>query len=234
MSKKVAVMQPYLFPYIGYFQLINACDCFINFDDVKYIKKGWINKNYILSNSKPLLFSMPLEKASQNKSIREINICDDPNWKRKFLLTLQFSYEKAEYYKIIIKLIKDILNFENRNLSEFLLNSIKKISDYLSVSTEIIDSSSVFKNSDLKSEKRIIDICRQCEADEYINPIGGVELYSKQAFESEGIKLNFLKSGSITYRQFGNKFIENLSIIDILMLNNKRKIREFLNTYELS
>lgn len=234
MSKKVAVMQPYLFPYIGYFQLIYACDCFINYDDVKYIKRGWINRNYILCNSEPLLFTMPLEKASQNKSIRDISIYDDASWKRKFLTTLHFSYKNAEFYKNIITLLEDILFFESRNLSVFILNSIKKISEYLSIPTEITDSSSVFNNDNLKKEKRIIDICRKTGADEYINPAGGIELYSKKDFESEGIKIKFLKPGYISYKQFGSKFTENLSIIDVLMFNPQKKVSEFLKEFELT
>ena len=93
---KVAIMQPYLFPYIGYYQLIKAVDSFVLLDDVNYIKKGWINRNRILLNGSPHLFTMPLEKASQNK--KNCDLClkgEFGTWIERFLITFQHAYASA-------------------------------------------------------------------------------------------------------------------------------------------
>ncbi|MBV6478194.1 MAG: hypothetical protein HGGPFJEG_00942 [Ignavibacteria bacterium] len=233
MSKKVAVMQPYFFPYIGYFQLINSANVFVNFDDVNFIKKGWISRNYILNKDKPFLFSIPLEKPSQNRLIRDLSINNVSDWKIKFLKTVSHFYKNAVCFNDVYKVIDDVINFESNNLSEFVLNSIKKIAGFLNIKVKFIDSSSKYNNSDLKRENRIIDICKKEKAGEYINPIGGVALYSKSDFESCGIKLSFLKSGKIRYKQFNDNFIDNLSIIDILMFNPKERVSELLNNYKI-
>jgi hypothetical protein len=230
---KIAIMQPYIFPYIGYFQLINAVDKFIIFDDVSYINKGWINRNNILLNNSTYMFTLPLKKSSQNKLINEIDISDDSNWKEKFLKTLQAAYSKAPNYSEVYNLADRILNSGLSKLSDFLRNSLSETLDYLGINTEIINSSSMYNNKELKGQERIIDICKQENANEYINPVGGMDLYNKERFKEDGINLSFLKTNDTRYEQFGGEFISNLSIIDVMMFNESTECRKLLDQYSL-
>lgn len=230
---KLAIMQPYLFPYIGYFQLIKAVDKFIIFDDVNYIKKGWINRNKILINGKEFMFTIPLEKLSQNKLIKEIDLPMDNVWKGKFLLTISAAYKKAPLFNIVFPMLEEIINTGERNLSTFISNSILQICKYLEISTHIIISSLQYDTTHLRGQSKILKICFLEKADTYINPIGGLGLYQKGAFEKQKIELLFLKSKTISYKQFKEDFIPFLSIIDILMFNTKDEICGYLNEFEL-
>lgn len=226
-------MQPYLFPYIGYFQLINAVDIFVIFDDVNFIKRGWINRNRILVNGKEYMFVVPLKKASQNKKIREIEITSDNKWRKRFLKTIEYHYKKATYFSNVMDLITRIINTKEINLSSFTHRSLILICEYLCIRTKIIDSSSKYQNEFLKAEKRIIDICKKEKADHYINPIGGLNFYRREDFSEHGIKLSFLKTKEIIYNQLSKPFVRNLSIIDVMMNNSISSIRRMLNQYEL-
>ncbi|WP_347175255.1 WbqC family protein [Polaribacter uvawellassae] len=231
---KIAIMQPYLFPYIGYFQLINTVDTFVIYDDVNFIKKGYINRNSILDNSNRMLFSFPLIKASQNKKINSINIDSSLKWREKFIKSIQHNYKKAPFFNEVFPIIEEIVFYnQSENLSHFLINSLKLVSGYLNIDTEFIISSALEKNNDLKGEDKILEICKILKADQYINPIGGLDLYKKDFFSRENIKLNFLKSEEITYKQYNNNFIPWLSIIDVLMFNSKENIDEILKSYSL-
>lgn len=167
---KLGIMQPYFLPYIGYFQLIKAVDKYVIYDDVNYIKKGWINRNNILCNGQAHLFSISLRGASQNKLINEIEISDDFS---KFRKMIELSYRKAPYFEEVFKLLNSIIDYPNKNLSLFLANSIKEICKYLSIDTEIIFSSEIEKNNDLKGQEKILEICKILQAKTYINAIGG-------------------------------------------------------------
>jgi hypothetical protein len=230
---KVAIMQPYLFPYIGYFQLIKAVDKFIVLDDVNYINKGWINRNNILINGKSNMFTVPLKEASQNKLINEIEISGDLKWKDKLLRTIEQNYKKSPYYNSFSPVLFEIINNENKNLSEFIYFSLIKINEYLGIDTSIIPSSSIYNNQDLKAQNKIIDICLKESADTYINPIGGVELYDKHEFEKNNLTLFFIKSNDIQYKQFNNDFVPWLSILDVIMFNSKDQIHDYLDNYSL-
>ncbi len=226
-------MQPYLFPYIGYFQLIKAVDKFVIYDDVNFINKGWINRNKILVNNNANLFTVPLKNSSQNKLIKDIQISESRDWRSKFLKSLELSYKKAPFYEEVFKLLLEIIQNKENNISKFIYFSLLKINEYLKIRSEIIESSSVYSNSELRQQNRIIDICRKENADEYVNPSGGKELYSKELFESNGIKLQFMESKKIQYNQFDNGFVDSLSIIDLLMFNSKERLNMFLNEYSL-
>lgn len=229
---KIAVMQPYLFPYIGYFQLISAVDKFVIFDDVNFIKRGWINRNRILLNNKDHLFTLPLEKASQNKFISQIRIDCGQNHKEKILDLFHHAYRKAPEYAKVYPLIKEIILNKKGNLLEFIEYSLVRIAAFLNLKTNFMLSSEIGKDNTLKGKDKIIDICKKMHADKYLNPIGGKELYDKKEFEKEGIKLYFLKTKDVEYRQFTNIFVPHLSIIDVLMFNPRKKVKEFLSEYE--
>jgi hypothetical protein len=230
---KIGIMQPYIFPYIGYFQLINSVDKFVIYDDVNFINKGWINRNRILNNGKDSLFSIPLKEASQNKLINEIEVNWDIAWKSKFLKTLEQCYKKAPFYQETLSIIEQTLNIDNEPISKVVEQNLRLICEYLDIKTEIISSSAIYKNINLKAQERILDICLQEKATQYINPIGGLELYDKDFFEAKNIKMNFIKSNSIEYKQYKNKFVPWLSMIDVLMFNSKKEIKDFLDNYEL-
>jgi len=227
---KLGIMQPYFFPYIGYFQLIQLVDVYVIADDLNFIKNSYIKKNSILDNGAPALISLELIGASQNKLINEIEVGKNTD---KLLTGIQRRYAKAPYFKDVFPLLQTILSTQEKNLAKFLGESLIKISDYLDIKTKFIYSSEIEKNNDLTFDARIIDICRSLGSDHYINAIGGKKLYSKDNFAREGIKLNFIDTKEIEYKQFDKDFVPNLSIIDILMFNSKEEIREFLQRYEL-
>ena len=227
---KIAIMQPYLFPYIGYWQLINVVDKFVIFDDVNFINKGFINRNKILVKNKPHQFSLELVGASQNKPINQIQI---GNNSKKLLRTIEQSYKKSPCFNIVYQLIKEIFNHNEKNLSKFIGHSLKKISDFLDIDTMFIYSSDIKKNNDLRNQDKIINICQMLNVTHYINPINGKELYNKKIFERNNIKLNFIKTNSFRYQQFNNQFIPFLSIIDVMMFNNKKDTKTMLSKFKL-
>lgn len=230
---KVAIMQPYFFPYIGYFQLINAVDTFVVYDDVNFIKKGWINRNSILVNKQSFLFNIPLSSASQNNKICEIKISEDVNWKSNFLKTIQFSYKKAPFFDVVFPILNKIIHYEEEKLSNFILFSLEEICKYLLINTKFIISSEIHKDNSLKGQDKIIEICKKLKCESYINPIGGLELYNVDVFVANDLSLNFIKSNAIVYTQFKDDFIPWLSIIDVLMFNSVEQINEMLGDYEL-
>jgi WbqC-like protein family len=230
---KLAIMQPYIFPYIGYFQLIKAVDKFVLYDDVNFINKGWINRNRILVNGKDSMFTIPLKDASQNKLINEIDVNWDSIWKSKFLKTIEQSYKKAPFYDETLQIIHKTLHSETVQFSKIIELNLRLICEYLDLKTEIISSSTIYQNTDKKAQERILDICLQEKADHYINPIGGLELYDKEVFAKQNRQMNFIKSLPVEYKQFKNEFVPWLSMIDVLMFNSKEEINKFLDNYEL-
>jgi hypothetical protein len=227
---KLGIMQPYFFPYIGYWQLLNYVDTYVVYDDVNYIKGGWINRNFILANGNKTLLTLQLKKASPNKLINEIEIGDNFNKKLK---TISQAYSKAPFFDSIFPIIESLFMSSESNLAFFLFESIKKISEYLEIKTSILLSSSLQKDDSLSGQDKIVNICQKLEADTYVNAIGGQDLYSKNIFLENNIKLDFLKSNSIEYPQFNNEFIANLSMIDVLMFNSPSQIKEYLSRFEL-
>ncbi|ANE49660.1 WbqC family protein [Flavisolibacter tropicus] len=227
---KVGIMQPYIFPYIGYYQLIQAVDKFILLDDVSYINRGWINRNRILVNGQEYLFSIPLEKSSQNKLIKNLVIAEVVNWQEKFLKTISYSYKKAPGYSTVFPLIEDIVSNKDKQLSGFIHYSLTKILAYLNVETRIVSSSSVYNNEYLKGKERIMDICQKEYATVYINAIGGKELYKIDDFADKKIKLRFIKSRFSKQTTNGNAA---LSMIDVLMNHSKEEVKAMLNFYDL-
>ncbi|MGN0017452.1 MAG: WbqC family protein [Candidatus Gastranaerophilaceae bacterium] len=230
---KLSIMQPYLFPYLGYWQMISNVDEFVLYDDVNFIKGGWINRNNILINGNAKMFTLPLLNASPNKLIKEINVTDNINQKQKLLRMFQMTYSKAPYFKEIMPLLEKIINFENLSLAIYLKNHFEVIFDYLNIKTKLTLSSDIEKTEGLHAQSRVIDICKRIGTTQYINAIGGQELYNKEEFKKEGIELNFIKMNRIRYKQFNNEFVPNLSIIDVLMFNNKKELKNLLKAYIL-
>jgi hypothetical protein len=230
---RIAVMQPYLFPYIGYFQLIGAVDTFVLLDDVAYINKGWINRNRLSVNGKAALFTVPLEKASQNKLIKDIRICYEFNWQSKILRTIEYAYKRAPFFGLIFPLIQKIITKEKSYISGMVYYSLVNILNYLGLKTEIIASSAIYSNQHLKAQDKILDICRKENASHYINPIGGMELYARDAFAQRRIDLSFINPILSPYKQDAPSFVPGLSIIDVLMYNSRSQVSQLLQEYRL-
>jgi hypothetical protein len=233
---KIGIMQPYLFPYLGYFQLINAVDLFVSYDDVQYIKNGWINRNRILLNNREVLFSFSVKKDESTKFINQRYYSEELFEKEKnhFLATVRLAYRKrAPNFSEAHEILSKIFDFDNFNVAEFNINSIKILCDYMDIRTKIIASSTLKKTNGLKSQDRVIEINKILGAKCYINPIGGMELYTYEIFKENGITLKFIKMNDIKYSQLGVIFVPSLSIIDFLMNNSKNEINNLLGQYTL-
>lgn len=231
---KITIMQPYLFPYLGYFQLINIADKFVIHDDVQYIKGGWINRNRILLNREAYLFTLSIKNDSAFLNINQRFFTENFDKERRRLLNIvELSYRKAPYYSNIKKLLDSILSVDEMNISRMITHSLKIICDYLDMSTEVYFSSELNKDNTLKGEERVISINKCLGSDHYINSIGGEKLYSREVFKKNDIKLSFLQPRFVEYSQFDNQFVPWLSIIDVLMFNDKQKVQKMLNEYDL-
>jgi len=222
--------QPYFFPYLGYWQLMNLTDIYVISDSMQYMKKSYINRNYILIDGHKYLITLEVLGVHGTSLINEVKAGNN----RKKLMKLLFSaYKKAPFFDDVFPLIEEILLNEEKNLARFLGHSLEKIAQYLSIETKFIYLSDLQGDTDLMASARTMDICKRLNANTYINAIGGQELYDKENFLKENIDLKFLKMGNIEYQQYKNEFITNLSIIDIMMFNSKEEIKNMLQVYTL-
>lgn len=233
-SKKLAIMQPYLFPYLGYWQLLAAVDKLVLLDDVNYINRGWINRNRVAVNAQPAWLTLPLQGASQNRLICDIDIAADDGWKGKMRRMLAEAYARAPESKAVLALFEQWLAAANGNLSAALYTGLGEVARYLGVTTEIVPSSRVYPKNGLKGEARILDICRREGADVYVNLPGGRDLYDAKAFREAGIELQFLQpdlhAGAL---QSGVRDGSVLSILDSMMYNPQDKLAAVVTRFEL-
>lgn len=231
---KLAIMQPYFFPYIGYFQLMNAVDQYVIYDNIQYTKKGWINRNRILVNGQDAYITLPLKHDSDFCCVYERSLADSwPTEKKKLLNRIYNSYRRAPYFVKAMSVIEAAVNSDKTNLFGFIYDSLLPIREYLNITTPLITSSTVDIDHSLKAEEKVIALCKKLYAWEYINAIGGVGLYDRDQFTSNCIHLHFIKSGEIKYKQFDNDFVPSLSIVDVMMFNSQEQITEMLNNYSL-
>jgi hypothetical protein len=232
---KIGIMQPYFLPYIGYFQLLNLVDKFVIYDDVQFIKSGWINRNRMLVNGQDTIFILNLKKDNYELKINERYFIDNAEYEfNKIIKGIELAYKRAPYFNEGIQIVRRIFDYDKKeNISKFIINSLKIICEYLDIKTEFVISSDLIKNSKLKAQDKVIHIVDLLGGDTYINSYGGMDLYSRQDFRDNGIELLFLKPKTIKYKQFKNEFIANLSILDVIMFSSKEQIKEFLNQYEV-
>jgi hypothetical protein len=230
---KIGIMQPYFFPYIGYFQLIKAVDVFVVYDNIKYTKKGWINRNRMLQNGKDVMFSLPLKSDSDYLDVCQRELAADFN-RDKLLNQFKGAYLRAPYFAQTFPLVEQIVRYEEINLFRFLRNSIAKTCEHLGITTEITVSSDIAIDHDLKNQDKVLALCGAIGANTYVNAIGGMDLYSKETFLEKGIELKFIKSKTFEYAQFGDTYMPWLSIIDVMVFNPLDTIRTCISTnYEL-
>ena len=225
-------MQPYFLPYIGYFQLMNAVDEFVIYDNIKFTKKGWLNRNRILVNGKDSYITIPLKKIPDYFDIRDRYLAEIWRFEKKKMLNRVIeSYRKAPKFDVVYPIIEKCILYEESNLFKFILNSLRLVNEYLEIRTSFLISSTISINHELKAEKKVVAICKSRKANVYLNPIGGIQLYLKDDFKDEGIDLYFLKTNELRYKQFKNDFVPSLSIIDVMMFNSKEEIRKMLGKY---
>lgn len=234
MITKVAIMQPYFFPYLGYFQLIAASDLFVLYDDTQLISRGWVNRNRILVNGEPSFITLPLRKSRLRDNINCRHFVDDIAWhKRKVLKAIHLSYSRAPFFSEVFPLVQSILACTESNLAAFNEFLIRRTCEHLGISAEILVSSRLGIGSELSSQDRVIAIAKGLGADVAVNPIGGLDLYSCEEFRRRDIVLKFIRMDPMAYRQFGTGFVENLSVIDVLMFCPLSEVREMLFRYSL-
>lgn len=224
---KAAIMQPYFFPYIGYFQLIAAVDLFIVYDNIKYTKKGWINRNRILYNGADEYITVPLKKDSDSLDVRDRQVSADFN-PQKLLARLTGAYGKAPYFNRVSALLEQTILHRQPNLFGYLHHNLIHTCRFLGIETEIRVSSTIAIDHHLKSQDKVLALCKEVGADVYINPIGGLELYEREVFARHDISLRFLKARPHSYRQLNNDFVPWLSIIDVLMFNPPEEVDRLL------
>ncbi len=233
---KVAIMQPYFFPYIGYWQLIHAADRFVLFDDAQYMRHGWVNRNRVLKPGGSWQYILvPLKKHEVTESIKNVHAHPEKEWKELIIAQLAHYKKKARYFDETNELVREIL-FSNNEQSIAAINFaiIKKLSACLDLNKEIIQSSEQnFDYSEVgDAGEWALRIAEQMGASEYINPAAGAELFDREKFSSSNIKLSFLKPQEIVYSQRGD-FEPALSIIDVLMFNGIEGTKELLKHYEI-
>lgn len=232
---RVAIMQPYLFPYIGYFQLINAVDRFVLLDDVNYIKKGWINRNRILLNSQPHTFTLPLAKSSQNKKICDLQLTEKfGNWIKQFLVIFRHAYSGAPGHSEISSFLERMMAWPDLDLVDVLERSLQQVCKKLGIATLFSRSSRIGIDPELRGQERIIELCRQLGATDYINLSGGRSLYHGGDFARQGIRLHFLEAVPKPYRQFADEFVPLLSILDVMTFKDAGARRDALAEFSLT
>jgi len=232
--KKTAIMQPYFLPYIGYWQLIHSVDEFIVYDNIEFTKKGWFNRNRILEGEHDRLFTIPIKKDSDYLHVDQRYLSDDSEKEiTRTLRIIQANYRKAPYYAEVYPLIEACFLSSERNLFQYIYHSIKVICEYLGIDTTITISSTINIDHSLKADEKVIALCKAVGTDVYINAIGGMELYDRHTFSSHILELKFIKTKPIVYEQFGRGFVPWLSIIDVIMFNDKPTVKRLLDEYEL-
>lgn len=217
----LAIMQPYFFPYLGYFQLLAAAETFVFLDDVNYQKGGWINRNRIKRDGEECWFSIPVRNASHRRKISETKVAEDMNWREDLLRQLEYAYRDAPYRTEVLDLVLRVLKFETEHIAHIAKRSVVEVLKRLNCSVDLVWTSAIYENSHLKGQDRVIDICKCNEASTYINASGGRSLYDERTFFEEGISLGFLQPVANSYSGLrGN----TLSIIDILMYHSAEEV----------
>ncbi|MFC5694228.1 WbqC family protein [Pseudomonas sp. GCM10022186] len=234
MSKTIAMMQPYLFPYLGYFQLIAASDLFVLGDDLQYVKEGWVNRNRILVNGEPRFITFPLKKDCHTLNINQRHLCDNiQDELSRIIRTISLNYSRAPFVKTVLPWLEQVLRYPQNNLARYAENAIRETCAYLHITTPVIRSSDLTLPPPIDHQDRVIQTMKVLGGKTYVNPIGGRSLYCFDYFMSHGMQLRFHRIDPIEYKQLKQPFVANLSIIDVLMQNSVEQIRQMLSRFSL-
>jgi len=222
-------MQPYLFPYLGYFQLARSVDHFVFLDDVAYIKKGFISRNRILLDGQPFTFSIPVKRASQNRRIDEHHFTGEFD---TFLAQVRHAYRRAPFFGEVFALVEEVCRMPDCNIAFKNAAAIRAVFDYLQLPLSS-QFASMLPHTQARGEQRILDLCQHFGADTYHNAAGGQALYDGQRFARQGVSLRFLRNRFAVYEQGCGTFVPGLSIIDVLMHNERERVCEMLLDFDL-
>ncbi|RQS73476.1 hypothetical protein DID96_08140 [Burkholderia sp. Bp8963] len=225
---KLAIMQPYLFPYVGYFQLAAAVDKFVFYDDVAFIKNGWINRNRILLGGHAHYLTVPLAGASSSRRIDEVQIQPRERWQPKLRELLRHAYAKAPHYVAVTELVEGILSLETDSIARLAAHGITETCRYIGIAPAFVATSTQYRNDSLKGQARVLDICAREQARTYVNLPGGRALYDRASFAAADIDLAFVEPELRPYPQYGAPFVPGLSILDLLMFNRVDAVRAML------
>lgn len=232
--KTIAMMQPYLFPYLGYFQLIAAADVFVLGDDLQYMKAGWVNRNRILDNNEPRMVTFPLKRDRFDLGINQRRLCDNFDEEAERLIKLiTHCYSKAPCYGKVMPLLQHLIRSPQRNLALYIEHSIKELCHYLDIRTPIYKASDLEMAGSIDKQDRVIKTAKLFGASTCINSVGGTALYDSGYFAQHGLALEFLTMDDIAYPQYRSTFVGNLSIIDVVMFNSVETVRELLPCYSI-
>jgi hypothetical protein len=226
--KRVAIMQPYFLPYLGYFQLLDTVDLFIVYDNIKYTKKGWINRNRMLHSGEAAVFSLSLKGASDSLDVcdRELAASFD---RQRLLNQMAGAYRQAPYFAEVFPLLEKIVRHQDTNLFRYLHHSLVCMCEHLGIRTEIRVSSSIPMDHSLQKQDKVLALCAAVGATTYVNPIGGVPLYSAEQFRAQNVELRFIQPILQEYTQFDAAFVPALSIVDVLMFNPLQTVRSWVS-----
>jgi len=230
----VAIMQPYFFPYIGYFQLLAASDLFVFYDDVQFIKGGWVNRNRVLVKGGAEWITYPIAHASYSLPINARHYLVGDKLATRMINRLRNAYRWAPHFDETMTLVEEVMAVKTSNVADFNIHLLRVIAAHLGIRTAAITASSLGpKDVSLGAEQVVVDMCRRLGATHYVNAEGGRSLYHRGAFETHGIDLAFLQCDAQPYAQFGEPFVPSLSIIDVLMFNTPQRIRQMLGQFQL-
>ena len=229
---RLAIMQPYFFPYLGYYSLIKKSDNFILFDTVQFIRRGWIERNRILKPTEGWQYiGVPLVKKPLLTPIHEMEIKVHEDWKGKLMLQLEHYKKRAPFYRETLSVIKESLNINTSSIVKLNENILKKTCEYIEIPLKI----SVFSEMNLIIGKVnhpgewALNITKSLGGKEYINPTGGVDIFKREQFTDSGISLHFLGNNLATYNQRRSVFEPGLSIIDVMMFNEPKAISKLID-----
>jgi hypothetical protein len=237
---KLGIMQPYFFPYLGYFDLLNNVDQLIVSDLTQYVKESWINRNRILHPNKSTwqYITVPVDKTSFRNSyltpIMEIKAVKDKKWKRHILGQLSHYNKVAPCAEAIIDFVRQCLEVDEDFLSRLNVHILDQCAKLLKMDVQFRLMSELSIELDMKrgAEERILDLCESLGATEYVNLPGGRGLYHADVFTTRNIKLSFRNLTSLVYPTGPYHFEPNLSIIDVLMWNDSEEIKEYLDAHK--
>ncbi len=227
----IGILQPYLFPYIGYFQLISYCDIIVLHDDVQYISGGWINRNRILVNGVPTWLTLPVCAAPHSRAINQRSYTQGEGGPARIVNRIKSAYHKATEIDRVLPVITDIMAYKDSNVADFNAYAIAVITRHLNIDISILRSSAIPGLDGLKGVDRVIALCKALGASTYVNPIGGIGLYAPDVFAEAGIDLCFLKALPRAYPQFTPSFIPCLSVVDVMMHNDQAALMNRLAEY---
>lgn len=227
----VGIMQPYFFPYLGYFQLMAAVDHFVIYDDAQYMKGGWINRNRLLHEGTPHWWTRAIRRDDFRLPIMDRYYEDEGN--AGFLMDrIRHYYRKAPYFSPVSSFIECLMATTEANVARFNETSLKAIAAHLGIRCSFSRASDLGL-SQSSGEEKVIRICERLAATRYVNASGGRSLYSSARFGSEGIELRFLQPQLQPYPQPEGTFVPGLSIVDVLMYNDAATVRQMLGSYAL-